>query len=235
MLVLNNNGNLIYLFVYVDDISVIGCNAIAVQRFIDLLGKRFSIKDLGDLTYFLGVEVATTSNGLLISQRKYITDLLACTNMTGAKLVTNSLSTEPTLIAFSESTLMDPSKYRTFGGSLQYLCLTHVDIAYAVNKLSQFMHRPTTDHWNAVKRLLRYLSGTANHGLALRHHTSLSLYAFSDADWVGNKDDYTSTSAYIVYLGRNSISWSSKKQRTVAHFSTEAQYCSVVATTVELC
>lgn len=73
------------------------------------------------------------------------------------------------------------------------------------------MLRPITDHWNVVKRLFRYLSGTTDHGLALHRHTSLSVHAFSDSDWADNNDDYTSTSAYIVYLGRNLISWSSKK------------------------
>lgn len=234
LFVFNTSGDLIYLLVYVDDIIITGSNATAVQRFIDLLGNRFSIKDLGDLTYFLGVEVTTTSTGLLLSQRKYITDLLARTNMIGAKSVTTPLATEPPLTILSGIALTDPSEYRTVVGSLQYLCLTRLDIAYAVNKLSQFMHRPTTVHWDAVKRLLRYLSGTTDHGLALHRHTSLSLHAFSDADWAGNKDDYTSTSAYIVYLGLNPISWSSKKQRTVARSSTEAEYRSVAATAAEL-
>ena len=118
LFVLNNSSNLIYLLLYVDDIIITGCNASAVQRFIDLLGKRFSIKDLGDLTYFLGVEFAITSNGLLLSRRKYITDLLARTNMTGAKPITTPLATKPTLIALSGYALMDPSEYKMVVGSL---------------------------------------------------------------------------------------------------------------------
>ncbi|RVX14546.1 Retrovirus-related Pol polyprotein from transposon RE2 [Vitis vinifera] len=87
--------------------------------------------------------------------------------------------------------------------SLQYLCLTRLDISYVVNKLSQFMHHPTFEHWNVAKRLLRYLCGTLTHGLFLHKANTFSLHAFSDADWAGNKDDYTSTSAYIVYLSRH--------------------------------
>lgn len=94
---------------YVDDIIITGCNATTIQHFIDLLGKRFFIKDLGDLTYFLGVEVATTSTGLLLSQRKYITDLLARTNMTGAKSVTTPLATEPTFTVLSGTALLEVS------------------------------------------------------------------------------------------------------------------------------
>ena len=97
------------------------------------------------------------------------------------------------------------------------------------------MHHPTLEHWiNAIKHLLCYLFGLATHGLFLHKESTLSLHAFSDADWVSIKDDYTSTRAYIVYLGRHSISWSSKKQRIVARSSTKAEYRSVVATSAEL-
>lgn len=96
------------------------------------------------------------------------------------------------------------------------------------------MHRPTQTHWTAAKRLLRYLKGTIYYGLVLKKHSSPSLYAFSDADWGGNKDNYTSTSAYIIYFGRNAVSWCSRKQRTVARSSTEAEYHAVAAATSEL-
>ena len=89
-------------------------------------------------------------------------------------------------------------------------------------------------HWKLVKRLLRYLSGTSNEGLILHHHSPAHLHAYSDADWGGNKDDFSSTGAYIVYLGRNPVSWSSKKQRTIARSSTEAEYRSVADTASEL-
>ena len=96
------------------------------------------------------------------------------------------------------------------------------------------MHKLTTDHWSAAKRLLRYLCGTLNHGIILRHDSPIALHAFSDADWGGNKDNFTSTGAFIVYLGSNPISWSSKKQRTVARSSTEVEYRSVASTAAEL-
>ena len=86
------------------------------------------------------------------------------------------------------------------------------------------MHCPTSEHWNAVKRLLRYLCGTLTHGLFLHKANTLSLHAFSYADWVDNKDDYTFTSAYIIYLGRHPISCLFKKHRTIARSSTEVEY-----------
>ncbi|KAG5580111.1 hypothetical protein H5410_050738 [Solanum commersonii] len=99
---------------------------------------------------------------------------------------------------------------------------------HGVNKLSQFMHRPSHTHWQAVKRLLRYLKSTIHHGLLFHHGSNAALYVYNDADWVGDHDDRTSTSAYVVYLGLTPISWSSKKQ--VARSSTEAEYRAIAET-----
>ncbi|WJZ92483.1 hypothetical protein VitviT2T_011473 [Vitis vinifera] len=151
--------------------------------------------------------------------------------MSGAKPVATPLVKDGNLTLHSSTTLTSCTEYRTLVGNLQYLCLTRPDISYVVNKLSQFMHHPTSEHWNVAKRLLRYLCGTLTHGLFLHKANTLSLHAFSDADWAGNKDDYTSTSAYIVYLGRHPISWSSKKQHIVARSSIKAEYRSVGTTT----
>ena len=118
--------------------------------------------------------------------------------------------------------------------SLQYLAFTQPDIAYAVNRLSQFMHKLTDIHWQAVKRILRYLAGTPAHGILIRANSPTTLHAYSDADWAGDIDDYLSTTAYVVYLGGNPISWSSKKQKGVARSSTEAEYRAVADTASEL-
>jgi hypothetical protein len=96
------------------------------------------------------------------------------------------------------------------------------------------MHKPTQLHWQAVKRLLRYLKGTIHHGLSLTRSTSTTLSAFSDSDWAGNPDDRTSTTAYILFLGGNVVSWASRKQRSVARSSTKAEYRAVAATAAEL-
>lgn len=96
------------------------------------------------------------------------------------------------------------------------------------------MHRPTLDHWNAVKRVLRYLSGTLSHGIFLKKQTAPLLHAFSDADWAGDTDDYISTNGYIVYLGTHPLSWTSKKQKGVARSSKEAEYRAVANTAAEL-
>jgi hypothetical protein len=101
-------------------------------------------------------------------------------------------------------------------GVLQYLSITRVDIAFTINRLSQFMHNPLLSHWRAAKWLLRYLKQTIEFGLKIQQSTSNNLQAFSNADWVGCRDDRRSTGGYCVFVGNNLISWSCKKQAIVA-------------------
>lgn len=154
--------------------------------------------------------------------------------MLDSKTVSTPMATSPKLSLQSGTSLADPGEYRTVIGSLQYLSFTRPDIAYAVNRLSQFMHRPTELHWQAAKRMLRYLAGTTSHGILLRKDSPITLHAFSDADWAGDTDDFVSTNAYILYLGMSPIAWSSKKQTGVARSSTEAEYRSVANTAAEI-
>lgn len=205
-----------------------------VNNFISSLADRFSIKDHVELSYFFGVEATRTKDGLHLMQRKYILDLLNKTNMLGAKTITTPLPESLKLTLHDGTALEDPKEYRMVVGSLQYLAFTRPDIAYAVHGLSQFMHRPTTDHWQATKCVLRYLSGTITHDIFLRNDSPLTLHAFFDADWTGDTDDYVSTNAYITYLGDHPVSWSSKKQRSIARSSTEAEYRNVVNTASEV-
>ncbi|WJZ95273.1 hypothetical protein VitviT2T_014054 [Vitis vinifera] len=207
LFILHAGTNLLYLLVYVDDIIITGNSNDLVSQVVEYLAQRFSLKDLGPLSYFLGVEVVPHRNGLLLSQRRYIKDLLTRTNMQAAKPVHTPLPISSSFIKLSSgSPLSDPMEYRAIVGSLQYLSLTRLDISFTVNKMSQFMHQPTDEHWTLVKRILCYLSGTVNDGLLLHCTSPLSLHAFFDADWAGNKDDYSSTGAYLVYLGNNLIS-----------------------------
>ena len=234
LFIYKSGRDLVYVLVYVDDIMVTGRNNTLIKRVIDNLANRFSIKDMGNLSYFLGIETIRTPAGMHLMQRKYVTDLLTKANMLHTKPVATPLPTSLKLLLNSGEPLADPGEYRWLVGSPQYLALTRPDISYAVNRLSQFMHRPTSEHWQAVKRVLRYLSGTLSHGIFLRKQHTSSLHAYSDADWAGDSDDYVSTNAYIIYLGSQPISWTSKKQKGVARSSTEAEYRSVANTASEL-
>ncbi|KAJ9550796.1 hypothetical protein OSB04_014841 [Centaurea solstitialis] len=130
--------------------------------------------------------------------------------------------------------LPDGSEYRSIVGALQYCTLTRPDIAFSVNKVCQFMHAPSDYHWQLVKRILRYLAGTSQHGLFYHAVPDSSLLCYTDADWASCPDDRRSTSGYCIFLGYNLISWSSSKQRVVSRSSTESEYRSLANGTAEL-
>lgn len=234
LFVLRRKQGFVYLLIYVDDILVTGNSKDDIRTILTLLADRFSVKDAEDLNYFLGIEAHRTPHGLHLSQRKYILDLLHKHDMINAKPVSTPMASSTKLTLKTGTPLTNPTKYRQLIGGLQYLQFTRLDIAFAVNRLSQFMHCPTEDHWQAAKRVLRYLAGTPTHGVYYSANNKPLLQAYSDADWAGDADDYVSTNSYIVYLGKHPISWSSKKQNGVARSSTEAEYRAVANAAAEL-
>lgn len=179
---LRQGQHIVYILVYVDDIVVTGSSLQLVDKIIQNLATRFALKDLGQLSYFLGIEAQRTPAGLHLMQNKYILDLLAKTKMQDAKHVSTPMATHQKLTLSIGTPLANPTDYRQVVGSLQYLSFTRPDIAYAVKKLSQFMHKPTEDHWQAAKRILRYLAGTPTNGIWIRKDSSPTLYAYSDAE-----------------------------------------------------
>jgi histone deacetylase 1/2 len=226
----------IYLLVYVDDIIVVSSSSKAVEALLADLKRDFALKDLGELSYFLGIEVKKMNDGILLSQSKYASDLLKKVDMEHCKPVATPLSVSEKLSAYVGNPLVpeDATKYRSIVGALQYLTLTRPDISFSVNKVCQYLHAPTTQHWTAVKRILRYVKYTFDLGLHIHKSFSLLVSAFSDADWVGCFDDRKSTGGFAVFLGSNLISWSARKQATVSRSSTEAEYKAMANATAEV-
>jgi len=219
--------------IYVDDIIVTGNHQSVISSLITQLQIKFLIKDLGNLAFFLGIQVTRTKNSLHLCQAKYINELLNRTSMIGAKLAPSPCPASSKLSKLDGEPLPDPTEYRQVVGALLYCTLTRPDLAYAVSQLCQHMHAPSTTHWSAVKRVLHYLKHTLDHGLQYTPGT-LQLQAFSDSDWAGNPDDRRSTSGFGVYLSNCLISWSAKKQAVVSRSSTEAEYRSMALITAEL-
>jgi histone deacetylase 1/2 len=226
----------IYILVYVDDIIVVASSAQAADQLLVQLRQTFPVKDLGRLGFFLGIEVKHQQDGLHLSQQKYITDLLAKTNMTQAKTVSTPMASSEKLSRHVGVPLSaeEMTRYRSTVGALQYLTLTRPDISFSVNKVCQFLSAPTDVHWSAVKRILRYLKFTMSYGLLLQKSSTTLLSGFADADWAGCPDDRRSTGGHAIFLGGNLVAWSSRKQPTVSRSSTEAEYKSVANATAEI-
>jgi histone deacetylase 1/2 len=238
LFIFSSQGNTIYLLVYVDDIIITSNNSTLLHSIIKQLNQAFSLKQLGDLDYFLGIEVNHLSNGsLLLTQSKYIRDLLTKTNMIDSAPVNTPMQSTCKLSKTGSPALSDPFMYRSVVGALQYATITRPELSYSVNKVCQFMSHPLEAHWTAVKRILRYLKGTIQHGLLLSPAVpscTPTLKAFCDADWASDPDDRRSTSGAAIYFGPNLISWWSKKQPVVARSSTEAEYRSLAHASAEL-
>jgi hypothetical protein len=128
----------------------------------------------------------------------------------------------------------DATRYRSVVGALQYLTLTRLDLSFSVNKVYQFLHAPTTDHWIAVKRILRYVKHTLRYGLKITKSSSMLVSAFSDSDWASDPDDRRSTGGFVVFIGGNLVSWCARKQPIVSRSSTEAEYKTIANATTEL-
>jgi histone deacetylase 1/2 len=225
----------IYMLIYVDDIIVASSSQAATDALLKDLSQEFALKDLGDLSYFLGIEVQKVDNGLVLNQSKYARDILKRVGMEHCTSMPTPLSSSEKIVA--QGDLLGPedsTKYRSIVGALQYLTLTRPDLSYAVNKVCQYLHAPTTMHWTAAKRILRYVKHTITVGLTFMKSNSTLVSAFSDADWAGCVDDRRSTGGFAVFFGPNLISWSAKKQATVSRSSTEAEYKSVANATAEV-
>lgn len=198
----------IYMLVYVDDIVIVGSSPTAIDHLIRTLSSSYPIRDLGHLAYFLGIEVLHNSWGITLVQHKYASDLLKRANMMNCKSISTPMSVTDKLAQDLGRPLSDEDvfKYRSLVGGLQYLTLTRPDISFPVNKVCQYLSKPTTVHLEAVKRILRYIKGTSTVGLQFQRSSSTLLSVFTDADWAGCINYRRSTGGFAIFLGPNLIS-----------------------------
>ncbi|KAK1421243.1 hypothetical protein QVD17_23430 [Tagetes erecta] len=235
LFIYHHGHDVAYLLIYVDDIILTTSSDQLRQQLMNILAGEFAMKDLGPLSYFLGISVTRTGDTLFLSQHAYAKDIIHRASMDSCKPAATPVDTQSKLASEPDSQFDDPTTYRSLAGALQYLTFTRPDIAYAVQQICMHMHSPCIAHWNALKRIIRYLQGTAEYGLHLRSSSTLSIRAYTDADWAGCPDTRRSTSGYCVYLGDNLISWSSKRQSTISRSSAEAEYRGVANVVAEIC
>lgn len=232
-----SEGEMFIIAVYVDDIVLAGKSKKRMSEVKQALAKQFEVKDMGELHYFLGVNIVQDSNTgeVCIGQPAYAANLVQKFGMEHAKAVNTPVDVSMKLIKASvEDECVDQKRYQSAVGSLLYLSTaTRPDITYAVSNVAKYSANPTKQHWTAVKRIFRYLKGTLNYGLLFSKEGSADCVGFSDADWGGDHDDRKSTSGYLFQLSGAAISWRSKKQTSVALSTAEAEYIALASAAQE--
>ncbi|CAL2244404.1 unnamed protein product [Prunus armeniaca] len=211
LFVRQNSTSVVILLLYVDDIIITGSDTQVVQSVIDSLGEVFDMKDIGRLTYFLGLEVHYQDNGdIFVNQAKYARDLFKKAGMDTCKPCLTPIKPHQSVLKDEGTLLSDPTLYRSLVGALQYLTFTRPDIAFAVNTAC-----------------------TLQYGITFSP-SSMLLFGYCDSDWAGDPNTRRSTIGYVVFLGDNPISWSLKKQAAVSRSSTEAEYRSLANCAVDI-
>ncbi|PWA96217.1 hypothetical protein CTI12_AA041970 [Artemisia annua] len=234
LLTYTKGNDFLALVIYVDDILLTGNNSTLINHFKHQLDITFSIKDLGQLNYYLGIEFLRNSQGITMSQRKYALELLHSAKVLDLKPAHIPIDPIVKLNDTDGEPLSDPSLYRATVGKLLYLTITRPDLSYAAHALSQFSHSPRTPHWKALIKVLRYIKLCPGQGLFISKASTLPLKAFCDSDWANCSATRRSVTGFCIFLGPNLISWQSKKQSVVSRSSTEAEYRALADCTCEI-
>lgn len=225
-----NGCKLTIVALYVDDFLILSNDMKEKSRLKYNLGQKFNIKDLGEVKYFLGLNIERTKGQIKINQKPYINNLLRKFNMSQCKTVTTPIEANCKLNNVSQELPNVP--YQSLIGSLMYLAVnSRPDIAYVISYLSQFNTKFTSEHWKAAKRVLQYLKGTIDYSLIYRNDDK-KIVGYADADWA-NGADRKSYSGFVFMLSEGPISWEAKKQNCVALSSTEAEYIAITQASKE--
>lgn len=234
LFILKKGTTYISALIYIDDVIITGNDEMKIAEVKRHLDERFSIKDLGPLKYFLGIEVARAPDGLVLSQRKYTLDILEDSGLQGCRPSPFPMEQNLHLDKATDSSPVDTAQFRRLVGRLLYLQATRPDITYSVNMLSQFLSDPRQPHMDAAMRILRYLKSTPGQGIFLPSAGGFELSAFCDADWGGCTFTRRSRTGYLIMMGGAPISWRTKKQSVVSRSSAEAEYRAMATAVSEI-
>ena len=184
---------------------------------------------IGELTFYLGLQIQQNNTGIFISQEKYLREMLKRFQMEDCKLVSTPMITRCKLCADDGSVDIDQRIYRSMVGSLLYLTASRLDIVLAVGLVARYQAAPKKSHLLAIKRIFRYLQGTAHYGLWYPKSKSFTLTAYTDVDWASYVDYRKSTSGGAFYLGKSLVAWLRRKKTSISLSIIEAEYIAAVA------
>ncbi|KAK6145353.1 hypothetical protein DH2020_022173 [Rehmannia glutinosa] len=212
--------------IYVNDIIFGATNDSLCKKFSKLMQGEFEMSMMGELNFFLGLQIKQCQEGIYISQSKYTKELLKKFGIEEGRTVSTPMATNVKIDKDEKGKSVDESKYRGMIGSLLYLTASRPDILHAVCLCARFQGNPKEFHMSVVKRIFRYLKGTIQYGLFYPKNENFSLKGYSDSDYAGNIDDRKSTSGSCQFLGDCLVSWFSKKQNCVSLSTAKAEYIS---------
>ncbi|GAU42103.1 hypothetical protein TSUD_134870 [Trifolium subterraneum] len=224
LFVKKEKGDFIIAQIYVDDIVFGGMSSKMVQHFVQQMQSEFEMSLVGELTYFLGLQVKQMENTIFVSQSKYAKNIVKKFGMDGGNHKRTPAATHLKLTKDETGIDVDQSLYRSMIGSLLYLTASRPDITFAVGVCARYQAQPKMSHLVQVKRILKSVNGTCDYGILYCHSENSTLVGYCDADWAGSADDRKSTSCACFFLGNNLISWFSKKQNSVSLSTAEAEY-----------
>jgi len=228
----------IIIAIYVDDFLIFYRNTDKLEMFKQYLNRKFNMKDLGTANKCLGMRIQQHKNGIAIDQSVYIAEILKRFNMWDCKPTGTPSNTSINLsskMITRENNLTGTVPYQEAVGSLLHLAqATRPDIAFATNDVSRFNNQHSSEHWQAVKRIFRYLRGTIDYKLNFCKTNDMKMHAYTDADWASDIDKRRSCSGHVVIMANAAISWYSHRQDIVALSSTEAEYISLSAASREI-
>ncbi|GJQ91060.1 putative ribonuclease H-like domain-containing protein [Tanacetum coccineum] len=219
-----NKSDIVLVQVYVDDIIFGYTTQSMCTEFEDCMHKRFQMSSMGELTFFLGLQVKQQPDGIFISQDKYVADILKKFDFCSIKTATTPIASNKPLVKDEDDVDVDVHVYKSMIGSLMYLTTSRPNIMFAVCACARFQVTPKASHLNAVKRTFWYLKHQPKLGLWYPRDSPFELEAFSDSNYGGASLDRKSTTGGCQFLGRRLISWQCKKQTIVANSTTEAEY-----------
>ena len=217
-------NDILIVQIYVDDIIFGATNVSLCEEFAKSMHNEFEMSMMGELNFFLGLQIEQLKEGTFINQTKYIRDLLKKFNLEEEKAKNTPMGSSIKLVMDEKGKSVDQTKYRGMIGSLLYLTASRPNIMYSVCLCARFQACPKESHLNAVKRIFRYLKSTIDIGLWYPKCDNFELICYSDADFGGCKIDRKSTSGTCHFLGHSLVSWHSKKQNSVALSTAEAEY-----------
>ncbi|GJW31682.1 putative ribonuclease H-like domain-containing protein [Tanacetum coccineum] len=219
-----DKGDILLVQVYVDDIIFSSTKKSLCTEFEKMMHTKFQMSSIGELTFFLGLQVKQKEDGIFISQDKYVTEILKKFSFTDVKTASTPMETQKLLLKDEDGKEVDVHLYRSMIGSLMYLTSSRPDIMFAVCACARYQVNPKVSHLHAVKRIFRYLKGQPKLGLWYPKDSPFDLVAYTDSDYAGASLDKKSTIGGCQFLGSRLISWQCKKQTVVANSITEAEY-----------